>query len=126
MSRGKSVEAYIAGLGDWRGEVVAKVRGLVRESAPGVTESIKWGQPIFEDGGPIAYVRAFGEHVNFGFWRGAELPDPKGLLEGEGDRMRHVKLTGMKDIKVKAFKDLVRAAVELNRRRGDPTKPRRL
>jgi len=44
------------------------------------------------------------------------------ILQGSGDRMRHIQLTGVKDMKKKAFKDFVRAAVKLNREKGDPTK----
>ena len=53
---------------------------------------------------------------------GADLPDPLGTLQGEGEKMRHVRLMGVQDVKRKAFKDLVRAAVQLNQEKGDPTK----
>ena len=119
---GKTVDGYVAGLAGWQAEVVSELRKIVRGAAPQATESIKWAQPVYEHNGPLAWIRAHKNHVNFGFWRGAELTDPQGLLEGEGDRMRHVKLSGVKDIRRKVFKDFVREALKLNRTRGDPTK----
>jgi len=91
---------------------------------PAAAGSIKWAQPVFEDHGPFCYVRAFASHVNFGFWRGADLPDPEGRLHGGGKRMAHVKITELDDIDAAAFTKLVEAAVELNRTEGDPTKGR--
>jgi hypothetical protein len=118
----KTVDAYIAGLGDWRGEVVEKVRRIVLKAAPGAKESIKWAQPVYELGGPFAYMKAFKSAVNFGFWRGVELKDPKGLLQGTGAKMRHVKIADLKDIDAKAFTDYVKQAVRLNAEKGDPTR----
>jgi hypothetical protein len=77
---------------------------------------------VFESNGPFAYVKAFGSTVNFGFWRGAELDDPEGVLDGDGDRMRHVSLHSLEEIRPDAFGALVRQAVELNRERGNPTR----
>ena len=89
---------------------------------PDAAASIKWSQPVFEQNGPFCYVRAFKNHVNFGFWRGAELPDPEGLLQGDGEKMRHIKLSSTDDVAPDAFAALVRSAVELNEKKGDPTK----
>ncbi|MGD2178788.1 MAG: DUF1801 domain-containing protein [Anaerolineae bacterium] len=122
MAKAKTVAEYAAGLGDWRTEVVLAVRDLVREAAPEAKESIKWAQPVFEVGGPVCYIKAFKNHVNFGFWRGVDLPAEPSILEGSGEKMRHVKLTGLEDIQEDVFRDLVRAAVALNRSKGDPTK----
>ena len=118
----KTVDGYIAGLEGWQAEVVSRVRDIVREAAPEAKESIKWAQPVYETDGPFAYMKAFKHSVNFGFWRGVELEDPKGLLAGTGEKMRHVKLTGVEDIDEAAFAEFVRQAVALNRAKGDPTK----
>ena len=122
MAKARTVAEYAAGFGDWRAEVVLALRDLVREVAPEAKESIKWAQPVFEDNGPFCYIRAFKNHVNFGFWRGVDLPDEAGVLEGSGEKMRHVKLTGIEDIRKEVFQDLVRAAVAQNLSKGDPTK----
>jgi hypothetical protein len=122
MAKAKTVAEYAAGLGDWRSDVVLALRGLVREAAPEAKESIKWAQPVYEENGPFCYIRAFKNHVNFGFWRGVDLPNEAGILEGSGEKMRHVRVTGLEDIREDVFQDLVRAAVALNHSKGDPTK----
>jgi hypothetical protein len=118
----KTVDAYIAGLGEWQAEVVTAVRELVRAAAPRATESIKWAQPVYESNGPFAYIKAFASHVNLGFWRGADLPDPQRLLQGTGGKMRHVKLTGTGDIDGPALTRMVKTAVGLNAKLGNPAR----
>jgi hypothetical protein len=118
----KTVGAYIAGLDGWKAEVAFKVRQIVLEAAPDAVESIKWAQPVYETNGPFCYMKAFKNSVNFGFWRGVELEDPKGLLQGAGDKMRHVKLTGIDDVDEAELAGFVRQAVQLNSAKGDPTK----
>jgi hypothetical protein len=120
----RTIEDYVDGLDGWRTEAVRRLVALVIEHAPAATASIKWAQPVFESNGPFAYIRAFRSSVNFGFWRGAELDDPDGLLDGGGDRMRHVRLRSIDDIRPDAFGAFVRQAVELNVVRGDPTRQR--
>ena len=122
--KAKTVDEYIRSLESEPGEIVAALRQIVRAAAPQAKESIKWAQPVYEDNGPFCYIRAFKSHVTFGFWRGIEFPDPLGILEGDGDRMRHVKVSRLKDIKKKAFQDFVRMGVKLNQAKGDPTRGR--
>lgn len=118
----KTIDAYIAGLETWQADISSSVREIVRGAAPEMEEGIKWAQPVWESNGPFCYLKAWKNSVNLGFWRGVELEDPKGLLEGSGKTMRHVKLTSMDDIEPDALADLVRQAVELNLAKGDPTK----
>jgi hypothetical protein len=118
----KSVDAYIAGLDGWKAEVASRARRLVLEAAPDAVESIKWAQPVYETNGPFCYMKAFKNSVNLGFWRGVELEDPKGLLQGTGEKMRHVKLTGDDDVDEAALARFVRQAMQLNLDKGDPTK----
>ena len=118
----KTVAGYIAELEGWQAEVASSVREIVRGAAPEATESIKWAQPVWETNGPFCYMKAFKNSVNLGFWRGVELDDPRRLLEGSGQKMRHVKLTGADDIDAAALADFCRQAVELNLAKGDPTK----
>jgi hypothetical protein len=118
----KSVEEYISSLEDWKGEIVAELREMILEVSPEISESIKWAQPVYESNGPFGYIKAFKNAVNFGFWRGADLKDPKGMLQGSGEKMRHVKLTKLDDINHKLFSDFVRQAIKLNEELGDPTK----
>src|SRR5688572_11583492 len=119
----KSVDAYLGKLKGWQGEVARRLRALAQEAAPGATEAIKWGQPVFElNGGPLGYYKAHSQHVTLGFWRGAELPDPEGLLESSGSMMAHVKIRGPDQLPEAALKAFIRAAAELNRRDGSPTR----
>lgn len=122
--RGMTVEAYVATLGDWRGEVVSALHQLIREAAPDATSSIKWGQPVYAVNGPFAHIKAFRNHVNFGFWRGAELVDPKGMFKGTGSRMRHMEVRSLADIGAPVLQAMVRMAVALNHAKGDSTKRR--
>lgn len=118
----KTVDGYIAGLDGWKAGVASRVRQIVLEAAPDAVESIKWAQPVYETNGPFCYMKAFKNSLNLGFWRGVELEDPKGLLEGTGEKMRHVKLTGIDDVDKAALAGFVRQAVQLNLTKGDPTK----
>jgi hypothetical protein len=118
----KNVNEYIEGLGGWKTEVAGLVQAIVTTAAPEAKESIKWAQPVYELNGPFAYMKAFKNSVNFGFWRGIDLDDPHGLLHGTGEKMRHVKLTGLEDIDDEAFTAYVKQALALNLEKGDPTK----
>ncbi|HKZ54155.1 MAG TPA: DUF1801 domain-containing protein [Anaerolineales bacterium] len=118
----KTVDGYILGLEGWQREVVTQLRKIVREAAPEAKESIKWAQPVYESHGPFCYIKAFQSAVNIGFWRGADLKDPGRLLQGSGEKMRHVKLTDEDAIQAEVLADFVRQAVRLNRVKGDPTK----
>lgn len=118
----KTVDEYIERLGDWRGEIVGELRELVTSTIPKAEESIKWGQPVYELNGPFCFIKAFRNQVNFGFWRGDQVADPKKLLEKSVDRMRHVKLTDIAQIQKPQFRELLKSAVKLNKELGDPTK----
>jgi hypothetical protein len=118
-----TIDEYIEGLGDWRAEVVRELRKIVDAEAPDGRSSIKWAQPVWESGGgPFAYVKAFPRSVNIGFWRGAQLDDPAGVLEGGGDRMKHHAIRSPDGIPAEALRQLVRQAVALNAELGNPTK----
>ncbi len=119
---GKTVDGYVAGFPDWRGAAVTAVRKLVKSAAPKAIESIKWGQPVYESNGPFAYVKAHKNVVNFGFWRGAEMADPKGILDGDGDRMRHFKIAEGDQLPAAELAKMVKVAIGLNAKKGDPTK----
>lgn len=119
---GKTVDAYVAGLEGWQADAAQRLRDVVRSAAPSLEESMKWGQPVYEDNGPVCYFRSSADHITFGFWRGTELDDPGQRLEGEGDRMKHLKIHGADEVTGESLADFVRQAVDLNRRFGSPTK----
>ena len=118
----KTVDEYQAGLTGWQQQAMAALRQIIRAAAPEALEKFKWAQPVYEHHGPFAYIKAFKNTINFGFWRGIDLADPSGLLHGEGDRMRHVVLTRAEDIFPVLLSALIRQAFELNPQKGDPTK----
>ena len=118
---GRTVDDYIAAIPAPLDTVAAELRRVVRAAAPDTHESIKWGQPVYDAGGPFAALKAYSRHVTLTFWRGAALPDPSGLLVGDGDRMRHARFSSVADVDEEPIAGLVRAAVELNRTLGDPT-----
>jgi hypothetical protein len=121
----KTIDEYIASLGSgWRADLVTELRSVVDDAAPGAASGIKWAQPVWESNGPFAYVKAFSRSVNIGFWRGAQLDDPAGILEGEGDRMKHVSLREGDAVQAAELSAFVRQAVELNKELGSPASTR--
>ena len=118
----KTVEGYIAGLEPWQIDIARQLRAILKKAAPGAVESIKWAQPVYESNGPFAYFKAFKNTINFGFWRGVDLKDPEGVLQGSGEKMRHLKLSRLEDVDPELFSEFIRQAVELNSKKGDPTK----
>jgi hypothetical protein len=117
----KTVDEYVTELAGWQGEAVSAIRQIVREAAPRASEAWKWGQPVYEENGPLAWIKAYKSYINFGFWRGSQLSDPQGLLQGDGDRMRHVKIASLADLNRPALKRFVKEAARLNREKGSPT-----
>lgn len=121
--RGTSVDAWVESKAKgWQLDCVERLLALLRAAIPDATVSIKWGQPVVESNGPLAFVRVAKAHVTLGFWRGAELKDPKGLLEGEGTRMAHLKIKEDDAVDAKRITAFAKEAAKLNRAKGDPTK----
>jgi hypothetical protein len=121
-ARGMSVEAWVkAKAKGWQGELVHKLVAVAKAAAPGGEVTIKWNQPVLVQNGPVAFIKPAKAHVTFGFWRGAQLSDPKGTLEG-GDRMKHLKLPSADALDEAQLKRWVKEAVALNVKLGDPSK----
>ena len=119
--KGMTVEDFTAKqLSGWQAEVARKLVDLVKRAAPSSAAVIKWGQPIFEENGPMAYIKPAKAHLTFGFWRGAEIDDPKGLLTGGGDRMKHMKIAEGDALDEAALAKMVKQAAALNREKGNP------
>ena len=121
MNGQKTVDEYIAAFDDWRTNAMKRLREVVKEGAPHSAVGIKWAQPVWEWNGPMIWMKAYPKHVDIGFWRGTEMDDPKKVLTGDGERMRHIKITSVKDIPADALRELVKQAVKLNTAKGNPT-----
>ncbi len=118
----RTVDDYISAIPAPLTAVGEALRDAVRAAAPDAKESIKWGQPVYESGGPFAALKAYPRWVTLTFWRGATLADPTGILDGDGDRMKHARFATLDEVRAAPVADLVRSAVALNAELGDPTK----
>ena len=117
------ISARIAELGDWRGEMLAQVRALVREAEPEVVEQWKWrGVPVWSRGGILCTGETYKQVVKLTFARGAALEDPAGLFNAslEGSTRRAIDIHEGEVLDEAAFRALIRAAVAANlaKRRG--------
>ena len=121
MNGQKTVDEYIAAFDDWRTDAMKRLREVVKEGAPHSAVGIKWAQPVWEWNGPMIWMKAYPKHVDIGFWRGTEMDDPKKVLTGDGERMRHIKITSVEEIPADALRELVKQAVKLNTAKGNPT-----
>jgi hypothetical protein len=91
--------------------IIRALRLFVKRVESGLEESVKWGNGCWVKGKvPISYVYSAPDHVQFGFIRGSALQDPRGLLEGNGKYVRHVKVRKPSDIDENVFKALLRQA----------------
>ena len=113
---------YLADQSSKNQEIIRALRRFVRRVEPGLTESVKWGNGCWlGKAGPVAYVYSDDEYVQFGFFRGASLNDPKGLLEGKGSYVRHIKVRDRSDIDPQAFARLLGQAAGPRRSRRAPS-----
>ena len=111
------IDARIEELGDWRGELLGRLRALVKEADPAVVEEWKWrGVPTWYHDGMICTGETYKETVKMTFAKGASLEDPSGLFNSslEGNTRRAIDFHEGEEIDEPALKDLLRAAVELN------------
>jgi hypothetical protein len=110
------ITGRIAELTDWRGEVFARLRKLILEAAPGITEEWKWGTAVWTQNGLVCSVAAMKDHVKLNFFKGASLKDPKGLFNNglEAKATRSIDFHVHDGIDEPAVKELIRAAVAYN------------
>ncbi|WP_448102482.1 DUF1801 domain-containing protein [Luteibacter jiangsuensis] len=117
MSKLTEIDQRIAGLGDWRGDTLARVRELIHEAVPDVVEELKWrGTPVWSHSGIICTGETYKGKVKLTFAKGASLNDPAKLFNAslDGNVRRAIDIGEGEDIDAKAFKALVRAAADLN------------
>ncbi len=112
------IDARIKDLGDWRGEMLGKLRALIKEADPEVVEEWKWrGVPVWSHNGLICTGETYKSVVKMTFAKGASLKDPSRLFNSslEGNTRRAIDIREGETIDEKALKTLIRAAVALNK-----------
>lgn len=117
------IDAKLAGLGDWRGETLSRLRALIRAADPAIVETVKWrkptnpsGVPTWEKDGILCTGEVYKAYVKLTFAKGAALPDPTGLFNagfGGGTR-RAIDLREGQFVDEAAFTALVKSAVAAN------------
>jgi len=96
--------------------MVSVLRKLMKKVAPTMTESVKWGNGVWLGlEWPVAFLHAKEDHLQFGFFGGTGLLDPKKLLQGSGKHVKHIKIYKLSDIQEQAFTRLIKQAVKHER-----------
>ena len=112
------IDARIAELSDWRGEMLARIRKLIKQADPDVAEEWKWrGVPVWYHDGMICTGETYRNVVKMTFAKGASLEDPSGLFNSslDGKTRRAIDFHEGEEIDEKALKALIRAAVDRNK-----------
>jgi hypothetical protein len=112
------IDNFIAGLGDWRGDTIGRIRRVIHEADPDIIEEVKWrGAAVWSHDGIICVANAFKDKVKLIFYLGSSLPDPDKLFNNglEGKQWRTIDFHQDDTIKEPALKALIRAAVAQNR-----------
>ena len=115
------IDAKIKELGDWRGKMLSRLRTVVKQADPEVVEEWKWrGVPVWSHDGIICTGETYKSVVKMTFAKGASLKDPSGLFNSslEGNTRRAIDFQEGEKIDEEALKNLVRAAVALNKAKG--------
>jgi hypothetical protein len=111
------IDERIQDLGDWRGEMLGRLRALINAADPGIVEEWKWNVPVWSRDGILCTGETYKKVVKLTFAKGASLEDPSGLFNSslEGNTRRAIDVHEGEKIDEKALKALVRAAVTLNK-----------
>lgn len=126
-SASELIDEKIAALGDWRGEMLARVREIIHKADPDVVEEWKWrGTPVWSHGGIVCTGETYKSVVKMTFAKGAALKDPAKLFNSslEGNVRRAIDIHEGEKLKEAALRELVRAAVALNLEGKGKPKPR--
>ena len=125
-SASEQIDARIDELGDWRGKTLTRVRELIHEADPDIVEEFKWakktspGTPVWSHDGIVCTGESYKAIVKLTFAKGASLDDPANLFNSslDGNTRRAIDIAENEEINEPALKDLIRAAVALNSRKG--------
>ncbi|MCO5413847.1 MULTISPECIES: DUF1801 domain-containing protein [Ralstonia] len=111
------IDARIAELNDWRGEMLARLRAVIRAADPDVVEEWKWSVPVWSHHGLICTGEAYKQTVKMTFAKGASVPDPSGLFNSslDGNTRRAIDFREGDKVNEKALKALIQAAIAVNK-----------
>src|SRR5262249_53940045 len=108
MKKYASFDDYLADQPPKHRTIIRALRKFVKRVEPELEEAVKWGNGCWVKGkAPVSYVYSAEDYVQFGFIRGSSLKDPKGLLEGNGQYVRYIKVHKSSEIDERAFKALL-------------------
>jgi hypothetical protein len=126
-SPSRLIDERIEELADWRGRMLARLRGLILQADPRVVEEWKWGVPVWSHGGILCTGETYKSAVKLTFAKGASLPDPARLFNSslEGRTRRAIDFRAGDEVDAPAFQALIRAAVTLNSSPQAKPKPSR-
>ena len=112
----RRISDQIAELADWRGSLLARLRKLILDSVPGITEEWKWGTAVWSLKGNVVAAGIFKDHVKLNFFKGASLKDPKKLFNAglDAKASRAIDFHDVDSVDEPGLKDLLRAAAALN------------
>jgi hypothetical protein len=116
LTPSQHIDSYIKDLTDWRGKLMARLRKLILEAAPDLTEEWKWDTPVWSQKGNVVAAGVFKDHVKLNFFKGASLKDPNGLFNAglDAKATRAIDFSEGDGVDEPALKELVRAAVAYN------------
>jgi hypothetical protein len=116
MIPSKLIDKQIAELKDWRGQTIARLRKIIHDADPPITEEWKWNTAVFSHDGLVVAMGAFKGNVKMNFFQGASLPDPHNLFNAglEAKKTRAIDFHEGDKINEPALKALIRAAVAQN------------
>ena len=120
------IDQRIRELGDWRGEMLGRIRNAIKEADPDVVEEWKWmGTPVWSHDGIICTGESYKSVVKLTFAKGASLKDPSRLFNSslDGNVRRAIDIHEGEAFDERAFKELIRAAIALNTSGGKKKKP---
>ena len=120
------IDEKIKELGDWRGKMLTKVRGIMHDADPEIVEEWKWGTPVWSHGGIVSTGETYKNAVKMTFAKGAALKDPSGLFNSslDGNVRRAIDIHEGDKVDETALKELIRAAVALNLHLKGKSKPK--
>jgi hypothetical protein len=116
LTPSQRITNHIAEVAGWRGQMLARLRELILEADPDLTEEWKWDTPVWSRKGNVVAAGVFKDHVKLNFFKGAWLKDPHGLFNAglEAKTSRAIDFHEGDEIQASALKDLIRAAVSQN------------